>query len=154
MHEVPMSGNALVLERIIQSFSTHMCKNTLPSMQVYFSFASFHNKGPNIHHNKMISTCWMHLQSPRVPYSSQIPESHADAHLHTHTPHHPLPTYVQRVTGLDALSSLSRLWGLSICQPPLIPALHFLQIKFQLFVNLCENDKPVPELSFNTQKHK
>lgn len=53
-----------------------------------------------------------------------------------------------------ALSPLSCLLRLSNGQPPLIPALLFLQIKFQLFVNLCENDKPVPELSFNTQKHK
>lgn len=64
------------------------------------------------------------------------------------------PQSVQRSPGSRALSPVARLCRLSNGQPPLIPALLFFQIKFQLFVNLCENDKPVPELSFNTQKHK
>ena len=165
------SGKSLVLviqNSVIASLATFMkvpCQQWKSSLKVnpqvcvethsqtsrIFSICLFFYQKP-IHLNKMISTCRMPCQSPRPrdPVHGDPREPHPRAPTLTAAS----TAHLQLIPGLRCPQRPLLSCRLSNRQPPLIPALRCLQIKFQLFVNLCENDKPVAELSFNTQKYK
>lgn len=119
----------------------------IPKPPVYLPFAYFLSKTPFIS-IKWLTHAECNFKAPRDPVRPD-----------TREPHLRTPTHVAASTAHLCPADPGTRHPLLSCrlsnhQPPLIPALLCLQIKFQLFVNLCENDKPVPELSFNTQKHK
>lgn len=147
------------------NISTHMCKISFQALQYIFHFHLFSARTQTFISIKWLTHAECKLQSSRDPETVWTQGKPTVAtHLCPQPPQRgPQPPSVQWLPSFPpphphsssyALSPLSCLLRLSNGQPPLIPALLFLQIKFQLFVNLCENDKPVPELSFNTQKHK